>query len=136
MMKTLALVMPAILPSWRFFDGIAPSPRIEFRQMNDAMDSGGTWSEFQPNPARVSIGELLWRLIWNPDRNAQLFLVSCAERLRDAPTQHSIDQIEAELRRDLPPSNFFQYRIVFLSAEREVITKDILFTSEIAPFSP
>ena len=28
--KTLRLLLPVLIPSWRFFSAIAPSPRVEF----------------------------------------------------------------------------------------------------------
>ena len=30
MLQTVKLLLPALIPSWRFFSTIAPSPRIEF----------------------------------------------------------------------------------------------------------
>jgi|GEM_PF-228370 len=91
MMRVFSLFLPALIPSWRFFDGIAPSPRIEVAQIDDPAQEVERWVEFNPRPQRVTFGQMLMRLVWNPHWNEQLFLVSCSERLRDNPTQqHSV----------------------------------------------
>jgi hypothetical protein len=48
MLQTLKLLLPALIPSWRFFDTIAPSPRIEFTLLKTAQDASGAWREFRP----------------------------------------------------------------------------------------
>jgi len=30
MLRTLQLLLPALIPSWEFFKAVAPSPRIEY----------------------------------------------------------------------------------------------------------
>ena len=82
MLRPLALLLPALIPSWRFFDVIAPSPRIEFAMLTSP-DSAAVWQAFRPRPARVALSTMLGRLFWNPRWNESLFLVSCAERLVD-----------------------------------------------------
>ena len=50
MLQTLKLLLPALIPSWRFFDTIAPSPRIEFTLLKTAQDAPGDWRVTYANP--------------------------------------------------------------------------------------
>ena len=102
MLQTLKLLLPALIPSWRFFDTIAPSPRIEFALLKTARDASGRWQEFRPRPARLPISTMLKRMFWNPRWNESLFLVSCAERLMESPTEHSSQEILARIEADPP----------------------------------
>ena len=138
MLQTLKLLLPALVPSWRFFDTIAPSPRIEFTLLHTAQEASGRWQEFRPRPARLSIGGMLKRLFWNPRWNESLFLVSCAERLMASPTEHSrheiLNRIEAELERnsiDAGATPYLQFRLVFLSREDSQLQRHITYTSPI-----
>ena len=138
MLQTLKLLLPALIPSWRFFDTIAPSPRIEFTLLSAAQDASGRWQEFRPRPARLSISNMLKHLFWNPRWNESLFLVSCAERLMASPTEHSsqeiLTRIEAELQRksiDVSATPYLQFRLVFLSREGSQLQRQITFISPI-----
>ncbi len=138
MLQTLKLLLPALIPSWRFFDTIAPSPRIEFTLLKTELDASGRWQEFRPRPARLPIGSMLKRLFWNPRWNESLFLVSCAERLMASPTEHSsqeiLNRIEAELQRksiDVSATPYLQFRLVFLSREGAQLQRHITFISPI-----
>jgi hypothetical protein len=140
MLQTLKLLIPALIPSWRFFDEIAPSPRIEFTLLETAEDASGVWREFRPRPARLPIGTMLKCMFWNPRWNESLFLVSCAERLMQNPTDHSsreiLKRITAELARnsmDVGTTPYLQFRLVFLSREGSQIQKHITYVSPIYP---
>lgn len=139
MLRPLALVLPALIPSWRFFDVIAPSPRIEYALAAAPDDAPGDWLEFRPRPARLSLSELLQRLVWNPRWNESLFLVSCAERLIESPTPHSRDEIArriaADLARDADAGDldgWLRFRLVFVRREGEALVREVLFTSDAA----
>jgi len=141
MLQTLKLLLPALIPSWRFFDTIGPSPRIEFALLSTAQDAPASWQEFRPRPAMLSMGSMLKRMFWNPRWNESLFLVSCAERLMASPTEHSsqeiLNRIEAELERksiDVSATPYLQFRLVFLSREGSQIQKHITFISPIHRF--
>lgn len=124
MLRPLALLLPALIPSWRFFDVIAPSPRIEFATLASP-DSAAVWQAFRPRPARVALSTMLVRLFWNPRWNESLFLVSCAERLVDQPTQHSQDEIFQRIASDLrdrleggpEAAPWLTFRLVFLQRQ-------------------
>jgi len=135
-LKPLGLLLPALIPSWNFFDVIAPSPRIEYVLTASSAVPKRGWAEFRPRPQRVSARTLLARLLWNPRWNESLFLVSCAERLINAPTDHSQDEIftrlAAELRGDpggKATGDWLSFRLVFVSREDEAIQREVLFQS-------
>jgi hypothetical protein len=128
MLSSLKLLLPGLLPSWRFFDSVGPSPRIEVAllQSSEAVE----WRELRPRPATLSGGEMLRRLVWNPDRNESLFLTSCAERLLEAPTEHSRREIEARIDADFargPPC--LQFRVVQLRRRGAEIIREIVYVS-------
>ena len=89
----LHLILPALIPSWRFFDRIGPAPRIECAASSTADDSRAAWREVWPRPARVSPGEMVRRLFWNPRWNQSLYLVSCAERLLEDPSHERVREL-------------------------------------------
>jgi hypothetical protein len=123
MLRPLALLLPALIPSWRFFDIIAPSPRIEYAVL-PSRDATAEWREFRPRPQRVSLPAMLGRLFWNSRWNETLFLVSCAERLVDEPTAHSEDEIFRRIAADLAdaPEPWLAFRLVFVHRDiREVL---------------
>lgn len=136
-MRPLALLAPALIPSWRFFDTIAASPRVEYAllQAPDAPAEG--WREFRPRPQRIPPLGVLARLFWNPLWNESLFLVSCAERLIDRPTVHSEDEIFARIAGDLPKGpdatalpEWLAFRLVFVHREGEAVTREVQFQSQ------
>jgi len=140
MLHTLKLLLPALIPSWRFFDVIAPSPRIEYALLETAQEAPCEWREFRPRPARLPVHSMLKRLFWNPRWNESLFLVSCAERLMANPTEHSsqeiLKRIRAEITRDTggtDPAPWLQFRLGFLSREGTQIQKHITFVSPVQP---
>lgn len=128
MLHLLSLFLPTVIPSWRFFKTVAPSPRIEYRLING--DSIGGWQEDRPRPAHLGLGQILQRMVWNPEWNERLYLVSCSERLIEAPSQHSVDEINLRVARLLPPgSETLQFRLVFLSREGAQILKLVEYES-------
>ncbi len=135
---TLKLLLPALIPSWRFFDVIAPSPRIEYTLLETEDTDPVEWQEFRPRPDHLSFGSMLKRMLWNPWRNENLFLVSCAERLMAHPTDHSVQEIQNRIMRDLEGAgnnnedkSHLKFRLVFLFRQGSEIHKRVLY--EAAP---
>ena len=62
MLRTLKLLIPALIPSWNFFDTVASSPRIEYARTGGAGQSPADWREFRPRPQRIGAPGLLTRL--------------------------------------------------------------------------
>ena len=138
MLQTLKLLLPALIPSWRFFDVVAPSPRIEFALLETPQDAPERWQTFRPRPSRLSLGKMLLGLVWNPRWNESLFLVSCAERLLENPTEHSdqeiFNRIASELARgsgDATAAPYLQYRLVLVSRDGTKLERHTAHTSEI-----
>lgn len=129
------MLLPALFPSWRFFDVIAASPRIEFTLLNVADDVSNGWQEFRPRPAKLSYATMLKRLFWNSRWNESLFLVSCAERIMMQPTEHSQQEIFSRIRADLERNSitttYLKFRLVFISRDGDTLQKEILFVSPV-----
>lgn len=135
MLRSFQLLLPALIPSWRFFDVIAPSPRIEFAWLASIQDTADQWHEFRPRPVRLSFTAMLRRLFWNPEWNETLFLVSCAERMIENPTAHSHQEILARIKASLKKTiqdaaaPYLQFRLVFISRHENELRREILFIS-------
>jgi hypothetical protein len=142
MLKTVKLLLPALIPSWRFFDTIAPSPRIEFTLLKAAHDVPENWQEFRPRPAHLSLGSMLKRLFWNPRWNETLFLVSCAERLMENGAEHHAREIAKRVQTELEQKAVFgrevpylKFRLVFVHRQGMRLQQHITFTSTVYPHS-
>ncbi len=142
MLQTLKLLLPAIIPSWRFFDFIAPSPRIQFALLRAADEVPHQWHEFRPRPAQLSFKKMLGRMIWNPRWNESLFLVSCAERLMEHPTQHSEDEILQRIMAELQTHSLatsvmtathLQFRLLVIKRQDSQLQQTVSFHSRIQP---
>ncbi len=138
MLSILKLLLPALLPSWRFFDVIAPSPRIHYTFIENKDDTPSEWVEFRPRPARLSFPVMLKRMMWNPEWNESLFMVSCAERIMEAPTQHSEDEILKRIINDLEPSDlnasgYIQFRLMVIERVEGELEQQLVFESRIEP---
>lgn len=134
MVKDAFLLLPAVIPSWRFFDEIAPSPRVEYLLLGHEEEE---WLEFRPRPEKVSIFKMLRRMLWNPRWNESLYLVSCAERLMAEPTDHSANEIFDRISRELitlnngnAPAPFLKFRLVFLYRVNGLIERHVTYQSE------
>jgi hypothetical protein len=133
MPNPLRLLLPALIPSWNFFDVIAPSPRVEYALTTAREEAPSGWREFRPRPAHVSVATMLGRLAWNPRLNQTLFVVACAERLIENPTDHSQDEIFRRIAADLSPTPqtkpWLSFRLVFLNRQGEAIDSEVLYQS-------
>ena len=132
-LQALKLLLPALIPSWNFFDVIAPSPRIEYALLTSP-SAPGDWREFRPRPARLSPLAMACRMVWNPFWNESLFLVSCAERLTSEGSSsdaHSEDEIFKRIAADLPgeaaDAAWLNFQLVFLTRQSEAIEREILY---------
>jgi hypothetical protein len=122
MFYRLRLILPALIPSWRFFKAIEPSHRVEWRV------AAGAWREFHPRPARVSLAAMIARLFWNPAWNDALFVVSCAERIAQSGCAHSVEEIRRRVA--LKPGSV-QFRLVFVQRVEGVLVREEVYASDI-----
>jgi hypothetical protein len=116
---------------------IAPSPRVEFALAGSPDQVPEHWREFRPRPTDLPVSTMLRRLLWNPRWNESLFVVSCAERLMDQPTDHSRDEIFKRIAADLArlpqgdaAGDWLSFRLVFVSREDETVSREELYRSE------
>ena len=138
MWEALKLVLPAIIPSWNFFDVIVPSPRIQYLLLDPENNLKTEWKEFRPRPQHLSVWKMIVRMFWNPVWNESLFIMSCAERLIEHPSQHSEDEIFKRIKADiiankkiynLNETTQIQFRLVFIRREGDVLKEKIEFQS-------
>jgi len=136
MMKALKLFLPALFPSWRFFDVIAPSPRIDLALIGHPEAECSVWRECRPRPTRIRLRDIPRRLFWNAAWNETLYLATCAERLLQNPTDHSSREIRRRVRADVlgdagdrAVQPYFRFRLVFVSRHDGRLRRDVAFVS-------
>lgn len=129
-----ANLWPALVPSWRFFDQIGPSPRIDFAWTSSSRPD--EWQEFRPVPPSFSIGRSLLRLFWNPDGNDSLYLISCAEKLLQEESATAATHIFQHIARARPATNAhaklsFRIRLIHRrNTTSPIPMEEIVFVSE------
>jgi len=133
----LQLLLPALVPSWRFFDRIGPAPCVEFA-ITDGEDDHPAWQEVRPTPDRLPPADTIVRLFWNPRRNESLYLVSCAERLLDDPSAvraaELVRSVADALRLDgvigaRPGMRWLRVRIVQVTREQDEQVRHVAYVS-------
>ena len=135
--NTLKLLFPALIPSWNFFDLIAPSPRIQFSLLKEENDSERNWQEFRPRPKHLSFLQMIKRMLWNPVWNESLYLVTCAERIIDSYTSHSEDEILSRIENNLKlefnaaTNTHLQFQLVLIQRKEKQLQETVVFTSRI-----
>lgn len=147
----LRLLLPALLPSWRFFASVGPAPRIEFALLDDPKATP-QWQPLIDPVIRVSWLQSFLRLFWNPKRNEELYLVTCCERLlAERPDRSSFWQREIlarviqgqAIQKALAlTSAHLVFRIVLLERRGDKVMVEVAFVSsfvssthEMAPLS-
>lgn len=135
MFKTLTLVLPVLIPSWRFFKTIAPSPRVQWVLLPTADSPPTDWQDYRPRPQSLSLARMLGRVFWNPAWNTALFVVSCAEKLQQDPSDFVIDEIRQRILSDLDQGavrtgdTWLQFRLVFVHRDATGLCQEVLFVS-------
>lgn len=130
--QSIKLLLPALIPSWNFFDIIAPSPRIQFALLNSDHSVISLWQDFRPRPEKVTFLQTFKRLLWNPRWNESLYLVSCAERIMDNYTTHSENEILNRINNDLQlktAASYLQFRLVYIQKVGGELKKEVTFIS-------
>jgi hypothetical protein len=130
----VTLLLPALLPSWRFFASVGPSPRIQCAWVQSEKDTEHHWEDFRPRPAHLSFGAMLRSLIWNPAANETLYLIACCERLLEQPDEHWQNEIRQRVLAELsakPKAAFFRYRIVLVERNGTSLITEPAFVSPI-----
>jgi hypothetical protein len=145
-MKILHLIswlLPALLPSWRFFDYIGPSPRIEICLLPHADSTPAQWQAFNPRPAHVSSATMLRRLFWNPVWNESLYLLSCSEKIIERQSQRAEQEIALRIAANLQANAaangteylFFVFRLIVIERGATTLTQHEVFRSPATPLT-
>ncbi|GGY70368.1 hypothetical protein GCM10011613_13500 [Cellvibrio zantedeschiae] len=133
----IKIILPALFPSWRFFSGIGPSPRIYYALLHIESDEPTQWLEFRPKPKVLSVKEQVLRLFHNPQWNETLYINTCAERLFEGYAEMRAREIMHRLlaavaRKEIlvgEKDNYLVYRIGAVMREEEHVYEQITFTS-------
>lgn len=134
MLFTLRLILPALIPSWRFFETVAPSPRVEMRVIENG--AAGPWREAMPRPVRLGFGKILGRMLWNPGWNEALFLTTAAERFIATDDVFFEQEIFRRIAARVGPrgDTMVQFRLVFVTLdEAGHIARHVLYKSAVRP---
>ena len=127
--RTIYLLLPALFPSWRFFKQVGPSPRVEYRVLLDGQ--GSEWRESHPIPEHVGLGRMARRMIWNPARNTQLYMVSLSERLVSGLVEHSAAELNRLIAEKIgEQEGELQFRLMFMAPEDDQIVGTVVYESE------
>ena len=133
----LNLILPVIFPSWRFFSGIGPSPRIQYAFLESESAEAEEWLAFRPSIKQVGFKHGLFRLFHNPEWNETLYINTCAERLFEGYSsmreQEIMKRLLAAIRKGeiaaTPNRPFFTYRLVALMREEQGMVQPVTFTA-------
>lgn len=146
MLNIFKLILPIIVPSWRFFDVIAPSPRIQYTLLDNENVIVSEWSEFRPRPRHMSLLTMLKHMLWNAKWNESLFMISCAERILERSPSWEQSEI-AILKRihknilydntlvDLKSAASLQFILILLEKKHNEIVQTVFFQSRIMPIN-
>ncbi|MGE0860086.1 MAG: hypothetical protein AB7I01_06125 [Gammaproteobacteria bacterium] len=131
----LGRLLPALMPSWRFFDAIGPSPRVDYAWADDDTLPRG-WHEFRPRPTHLGVARMTARLFWNPRCNETLYIVRSAERVVEGDTDFPVRELRwrlllahrrGELVTQTAPALRFRVRAVY--REGEALVDEVVFVS-------
>ena len=130
MANIFALLLPAVVPSWRFFDRVTASPRIEVGVFQSGSPDSLTWKDFRPRPARVGLCTMLVRMFWNPHWNESLYLVSLAERIVATGCEHAVRGVWERVEGSrFPEGRGVCFRVVMVSREGDDLVQQVAFQS-------
>lgn len=143
----LRLLLPAIIPSWRFFDAVTASPRLDYALLTTPDEAVMLWREFRPRPATLGLATMLRRLFWNAQWNENLYLVSLSERLMSATTAQTEDHSQRELllrvarhlllHRVCDERAYLQLRLRFVRrpGPADVVEEQVVYLSPVCPMA-
>ena len=97
------LVLPALIPSWRFFDRIGPAPIVRVSTTAEPLH----WRQIPPRVATRRPAELIASLFHNPSRNEALYVQSLAERLITQDDAHAARELRDFAAKAVSGAAFF-----------------------------
>ena len=141
-LHSLHLLLPALIPSWRFFKAVQPSPRVEWG-ITSSTQMVENWQEYRPRPAQLNAVQMARRMFWNAAWNESLFLVSLSERLMGTGSDHSLAELTARIKRDVvaqippPPKDaILQFRLIFVERDGDQVQRHITYQSDLIRLHP
>jgi hypothetical protein len=143
MIRALTLLLPALVPSWRFFPKVGASPRIEFALLGSPDEGRPRWQEFCPRPDHLPLSAMMGRLVWNPTWNEHLYLVTCSERFLhggiEARGGELLCRLGAHLRRSIArgdAAQYFQMRLLLVSRDgQDRLVREEVYRSAVQPLN-
>ena len=134
----LRLLLPALIPSWRFFDRVGPSLRLDFAWVANEEGVAADWIAFHPEVASVPLHRVIPRLWWDPRGNESRYLMSCCERLLETGSAHAEREIRTAIAGSgsassggLPPGrDWLVFRVRRLERDGEELVESIAFQSK------
>lgn len=138
----LRALLPVLVPSWRFFDRIGASPRIEIALLSAVAAEPEDWLEFRSRPHHLSLIRILRSLWWNPEQNEALYLLSCCEKLIEQQSALAEREIERRIAAALgkiprniagpnvePEYPFFMFRLIVIERVGTELSRSEVFRS-------
>jgi hypothetical protein len=89
----LKILLPIIFPSWRFFSGIDPSPRVDIGFLKAGESDPEEWIDMSVLPQRLGFWEGVGRLFHNPVWNDRLYINTCAEHLYEFNSEFREEEV-------------------------------------------
>lgn len=119
------------MPSWQFFNEVAPSPRIEFAVLDTKDQEISQWQDLVSRKQEYKISDFFKSIFFNPEWNQKLYLINCAEKIVISQSKHAVKEIfKAILEKlKLEGDKFVCFRLVFISKKSEGFREDILYQS-------
>lgn len=130
MRALLRLLLPVVLPSWRFFSGVGPSPRVDVLLEPEGGEPE-RWQELSARAHHLSARQMTGRLFHNPDWNEYLFVVSLSERLVTTPTPHALRELQRRIEQAVPAGRRWRaLRLTFVSRCGARLEREVLFEAQ------
>lgn len=134
----IRLLLPVVFPSWRFFSGIGPSPRIQYGFIEEGFEAPHAWHSFRAIPPQLTWRQAITRLFYNPVWNETLFMHSCAEHVFEQASSFHAQEImrrllEAVERGELSVPAYpvrFMYRLLAVVRDHDQLVSSVAFVSE------
>lgn len=139
LLRLARLCLPIVVLSWRFFDEIAPAPRIDVG-WSDGPDADVThWQPLRPTPGALPWPVRVAHLFANARRNETLYLVSCADKVCYGDSAHAVAEIRARVRAACargelaPAGTWLRYRICTVERDGDALVEHEAFRDHAFP---
>lgn len=101
------MILPAFIPSWKFFDQVGEALLVEYA-WTSATAEPQVWQNANRMSA-LSWSEMFLRLFWNPVGNEDLFIMSAADRFLRDSSESRLNIVRQRVAHRHPPENETDY---------------------------